>query len=405
LEKFVKEVVRMIQKSVSRRSLLKGLGGALAISTIPVGFNTWGQTSLNAAWVYLTSPGDAGWTFRHDQGRQFAAANLSDIQLITATTENVADADAERVVRNFATQGFDITFSTSFGFMDGTLAVADEFTEQSFEHCSGFKTTANMGNYFGRMFQARYLSGIVAGLMTDSNQLGYVAAIPIPEVVRIANAFYLGARSVNPDVTMNVTGLGSFFDPPKAREQAFALIDAGADVVTMHEDTPSVPQAAQDRGVFSVSYQSDMSAFAPDSHITGVEWDWGPYYLKTLELLRDGELAGLSPREVWSGLDDTTFASSLVDIRNEVGGGDSGLINEALIANVRDQNKVNEILDALESARASLVASTTGGNEIFEGVVNANTGEVAFDGIPSDGDLLGMVFPVEGVSGPSFFPS
>lgn len=395
----------MIQKSVSRRSLLKGLGGALAISTIPVGFNTWGQTSLNAAWVYLTSPGDAGWTFRHDQGRQFAAANLSDIQLITATTENVADADAERVVRNFATQGFDITFSTSFGFMDGTLAVADEFTEQSFEHCSGFKTTANMGNYFGRMFQARYLSGIVAGLMTDSNQLGYVAAIPIPEVVRIANAFYLGARSVNPDVTMNVTGLGSFFDPPKAREQAFALIDAGADVVTMHEDTPSVPQAAQDRGVFSVSYQSDMSAFAPDSHITGVEWDWGPYYLKTLELLRDGELAGLSPREVWSGLDDTTFASSLVDIRNEVGGGDSGLINEALIANVRDQNKVNEILDALESARASLVASTTGGNEIFEGVVNANTGEVAFDGIPSDGDLLGMVIPVEGVSGPSFFPS
>ena len=395
----------MLKQGVSRRSFLKRtVGGALALSAVPIGFNVWGQNNINAAWVYLTSPGDAGWTFRHDEGRKFAAAGMGGA-VITSVAENVSDADAERVVRNFASQGFDITFATSFGFMDGTLAVAEEFSELSFEHCSGFKTTNNMGNYFGRMFQARYLSGIVAGLMTETNQLGYVAAIPIPEVVRIANAFYLGAKSVNPDVTMNVVGLGSFFDPPKARELAFALIDGGADVVTMHEDTPAVPQAAQDRGVFSVSYQSDMSSFAPDSHITGVEWNWGPYYLETLQLLQDGKLKDVSPRVVWSGLDDDTFSTSLVDIVNKTGGGDSGQINEDLIGRVRDQNKVNEILDALAAARSTLVNSTTGGNEIFEGVVNALTGEAGFDGIPSDGDLLGMTFPVEGVSGASFFGS
>lgn len=394
----------MLQQAVSRRAFLKkAVGGAMALSAMPYGFHALGQTNLRAAWVYLTSPGDAGWTFRHDQGRQFAAANLSGVSLIAATTENVADADAERVVRNFASQGFDITFTTSFGFMDGTLAVANEFPDLSFEHCSGFKTAPNMGNYFGRMFQARYLSGIVAGLMTQTNLLGYVAAIPIPEVVRIANAFYLGAKSVNPDVTMNVVGLGSFFDPPKARELAFALIDGGADVVTMHEDTPSVPQAAQDRGVFSVSYQSDMSSFAPNSHITGVEWNWGPYYLKTLELLRDGGLKTISPRQVWSGLDDTTFSSPLVSLINRTGGGDSKLINEDLIRSVRDQATVNAILDNVNAARAALAASKTGGNEIFENAVNALTGEVAFNGIPSDGDLLGMTFPVQGVSGASFF--
>lgn len=394
-------------RAVSRRSFLKGVAaGTVALSALPLGFRAWGQPVLRAGFVYLTSPGDAGWTFRHDEGRKFAAARLEGIELITAVAENVSDADAERVVRTFASQGFDITFSTSFGFMDGTLAVANDFPELKFEHCSGFKTAPNMGNYFGRMYQARYLSGIVAGLMTRTNVLGYVAAIPIPEVIRIANAFYLGAKRVNPDVTMRVVGLGSFFDPPKARELALALIDQGADVVTMHEDTPAVPQAAQDRGVFSVSYQSDMSRFAPNSHITGVFWNWGPYYLQTLELVRDGTWTS---REIWSGFENEEgFVEPLVGISNEEGGGESGLINEALISRVEGPAKVRQILDELEKARAELAASTLKGRDvIFGGPLKNAAGELVYaEGeVPSDADLLSMTFAVEGVSGPGFFPS
>lgn len=392
----------MLKHDVSRRSFLKKVaGGALVLSALPGGFRAFGQTPLRAGWVYLSSPGDAGWTFRHDEGRKFAAANFSG-DLITSTAENVSDADAERVVRNFAADGIDITFATSFGFLDGTQAVASAFSELKFEHCSGFTTQdPNQGAYFGRMYQARYLSGIVAGLMTDTNKLGYAGAIPIPEVIRIANAFYLGAKSVNPDVTMKILPIGGFFDPPKARELALALIDDGADVVTMQEDTPAVPTAAQDRGVFSVSYQSDMSKFAPESHITGVEWDWGPYYLKTLELVRDG---AWDVRNVYSGFGDNSFGDvKMVGIANRVGGGNSGLINEALIAKRRSQAKVNEILDAVAKARAAIEASSAAGRDvIFGGVVNANTGKALSDS-PTDADLLSMDFPVEGVTGDSFF--
>jgi len=199
--------------------------------------------------------------------------------------------------------------------------------------------------------------------------------------------------------------LGSFFDPPQARELAFALIDQGSDVVTMHEDTPSVPQAAQDRGVFSVSYQSDMSRFAPDSHITGVFWNWGPYYLRTLELVRDGEW---TTREVWNGFENEEgFVSPLVGISNEEGGGESGLINERLIGELDGVNKVERVLDAVESARAAIAQSDQQGRDVVFGgpLVDGRTGEVkvAEGEVPSDGDLLSMDYPVEGVSGSGFF--
>lgn len=392
-----------LNQAVSRRSFLKkAAGGAALLSTLPMGFRAWGQDSITAGYVFLTTPGDAGWTFRHDLGRQFAENNIEGVSVNSLTVEGVADADAGAAVQNLVNAGSQIVFATSFGFLSGTQEVAAANEGLFFEHCSGFTTQApNMGAYFGRMYQARYLSGIVAGLMTETNQLGYVAAIPIPEVIRIANAFYLGALSVNPDVTMQITALGSFFDPGLAREQANALIDDGADVVTMHEDTPSVPQAAEDRGVFSVSYQSDMSSFARQSHITGVEWNWGPYYLNTLELVRDGEW---SVRNVWSGFEDTSFVAPLVGLVNGTGGGDSGLINEELIASVRSEAKVTEILDAVTAAQAALDASENAGNDVVFGgaLLDAETGDTLPDA-PTDDDLLSMDFPVAGVTGESFF--
>lgn len=392
----------MLQHAITRRALLKrAAGGAVLLGTVPFGYRVWGQSSIKAGWVYLTSPGDAGWTFRHDEGRKFAAANLTGVSLETLTVEGVSDADAGQAAQNLVDAGANIVFTTSFGFLPGTQTVAKGSPTVLFEHCSGFSTQEpNQGAYFGRMYQARYLSGIVAGLMTETNQLGYVAAIPIPEVIRILNAFYLGAKSVNPDVTMQVTALGSFFDPGLAGQQAIALIDDGADVVTMHEDTPAVPTAAQDRGVFSVSYQSDMSAFAPNSHITGVEWNWGPYYLKTLELVRDG---AWTVRDVWSGFEDNTFVAPLVGISNRTGGGQSGLVNESLISRLRGPAAVSQILDAVAQARAAIVASPVAGNDvIFGGAINANSGQ-PLSASPTDAELLSMDYPVEGVSGESFF--
>ncbi|MFQ5794794.1 MAG: BMP family ABC transporter substrate-binding protein [Candidatus Bipolaricaulia bacterium] len=402
---------------ISRRTFLKGvMGGAVAVGLAP-GLIAFGQPRLRAGFIYLTSPGDAGWTFRHEQGRrfaeqQFAASELGqEFRLETVATENVSDPDAERVARGFAAQRFDVVFATSFGFMDGTLAAAFDFPNVHFEHCSGFKVGANMGNYFGRMYQARYLSGLVAGAMTQRNVLGYVAAIPIPEVIRILNAFYLGAKTVNPEVTMRVVGLGTFFDPPKARESAFALIEAGADVVTMHEDTPAVPQAAEERGVFSVSYQSDMSKFALNSHLTGVFWNWGPYYLQTLETLAQAKLSGARYpiRTVWSGFENKEgFVEPMVGISNEVGGGSSGLINELLIRRLAGASKVREILNLVEKKQKELLNDPFLGNGvIFQGPIRDDqTGEVTIpDGIvPSDLHLLSMDYPVEGVSGPGFFP-
>ena len=216
---------------------------------------------IKVGFVYVSPIGDAGWSYAHDQGR--LALEAMD-GVTTSYVEAVKEGpDSERVILNMARKGYDIVFATSFGYMDPMLKVAKKFPKVVFEHCSGFKTAENMGNYFGRMYQARYLSGMTAGQMTKSNILGYVAAFPIPEVIRGINAFTLGARAVNPQAQVRVVWTKTWYDPATEKEAAKSLLDVGADVIAQHQDSPGPQEAAQERGVYSVGYNTDMASFAP----------------------------------------------------------------------------------------------------------------------------------------------
>ena len=223
------------------------------------------QPPTRAAWVYVTPITPTGWTHQHELARQ----------------------------------GKDIIFTTSFGYMDSMLKVARQFPDTVFMHCSGFKTAANMGNYFGRIYQPRYLSGMVAGSMSTSGVLGYVAAFPIPEVIRGINAFTLGARSVNPQATVRVVWTKTWYDPAKEKEAAKSLLDVGADVIAQHQDSPGPQEAAQERGVYSIGYNTDMSRFAPDAQIAAVTHRWGDYYTRRVRAVLDGSWTS---GNLWGGV-------------------------------------------------------------------------------------------------------
>ncbi|WP_378953869.1 BMP family ABC transporter substrate-binding protein [Pelosinus sp. sgz500959] len=261
--------------------LVTGCGNQKAAENKPAG-----QEKLKVAFIYVGPVGDAGWSYAHDQARQYLGKELPNVE--TTFVEAVPEgADAERVLTELAMKGNKIIFATSFGYMDYVQKVAQKFPDVTFLHCSGFKTAKNVGTYFGRMYQARYLSGIVAGKQTQGNVIGYVAAFPIPEVVRGINAFTLGAQSVNPNVTVKVVWTNTWYNPATEKDAAKSLLDAGADVIAMHQDTPGPMQAAEEKGKFGISYNTDMHSFAPKAILTGPVWNWGPYYVKTVKAIMD----------------------------------------------------------------------------------------------------------------------
>jgi len=325
---------------------------------------------LQVGFVYVSPIGDAGWSYAHDQGRRFIDAMDG---VTTSFVEAVPEGpDSERVMLNMARKNYDLIFATSYGYMDPMLKVAKQFPKVVFMHCSGFKKAKNMGNYFGRMYQARYLSGMVAGAMTQTKTLGYVAAFPIPEVIRGINAFALGAQAVNPDVEVRVVWTKTWYDPPTEKEAAKSLLDVGADVITQHQDSPSAQEAAQERGVYSVGYNSDMSKFAPKAHLCAPIWNWGPFYKEILEQVRQGKWES---KAHWPGLDggivDLSPISSMVPVAVQK----------------RVLNKKDEI--------------ASGKTDVFVGPIKDQDGKlrIAKGKAATDQELLGMTYFVNGVIG------
>src|SRR5215216_3360172 len=243
---------------------------------------------IKVGFVYVSSVGDLGWTYSHDQGRLALEEAIPNVE--TAYQENVPEnpADAERVIRQFAQDGYDVIFTTSFGYMDPTINVAKDFPDTTFIHISGYKTAENVGTGFGKIEEPRFVSGQLAGQMTKSNQIGYVAAFPIPEVIRGINAFTLGVRKVNPEATVQVVWTNTWYDPAKERAAAEALLDGGADVIAQHQDTAGPQQAAEDRGVYSIGYDADMAPLAPKAVLTSAIWNWAPYYIDVVESVMNG---------------------------------------------------------------------------------------------------------------------
>lgn len=251
-----------------------------------LGPGVYAEDKLKVAFVYVSPVGDFGWSYAHDQGRKYLENTLNYVE--TAYTESVAPPDVERIVRDYAQKGYKVIFTTSFEFMDPTLEVAKDFPNTIFEHCSGYKSSKNMGNYFGRIHEGVYLSGLVAGKMTKKNKLGFVAAHPIPEVIRNINSFTKGVREVNPQATVKVVWTGSWYDPPKEKEAALSLIDVGVDVIAQHQDSPAALEAAKERKVYSVGYNNDMTPFNPEGILTGAIWNWGPFYVETVKSVKEG---------------------------------------------------------------------------------------------------------------------
>jgi basic membrane protein A and related proteins len=248
-----------------------------------------GDDVVRAAWVYIGPRDDGGWTTAHDQGRLAVEEEFGD-QVETAFVENVPEepAAAERAIEGFARKGFDIIFTTSFGYMDPTLKVAEKYPDVFFEHCSGFKTADNMANYFGAMEEAKYLAGMAAAATSKKDYMGSVLAFPIPEVVRLTNAFLLGAQEVDPDARMKVIFTNSWFDPQAEKSAAESLVDAGADLLSQDVDSPATGQVAEAAGLRWVGYNSDSSEFAPQAWVTAPIWNWGGYYTDRVGAVIDG---------------------------------------------------------------------------------------------------------------------
>jgi simple sugar transport system substrate-binding protein len=253
---------------------------------------------VKVGFVYVSPIGDAGWTFQHDQGRKQMEAALGN-KVQTKYVDKVEEgADAERVIRELAQSGNTIIFTTSFGYMNPTEKVAKAFPKTDFMHATGYKTGPNMGNYNARFYEGRYLTGVIAGKMTKSNILGYVAAFPIPEVLQGINAFARGARSVNPKAEVRVIWVNSWYDPGKEREAALTLISQGADVVTHHTDSTAVVQAAEEKGKWSFGYHSDMSKYGPKTQLTATTHQWGDFYTKQVQEVINGTW---KPTSTWGG--------------------------------------------------------------------------------------------------------
>ena len=343
-----------------------------AAALLSLGVSAQDEEPLKVGFVYVSPIGDAGWTYMHHKAREIVADEFGD-KIETTYVESVAEgSDSERVIRNLSARGYDLIFTTSFGYMNPTLKVARRFPQVKYEHATGYKTAPNVGNYQARAYQARYLAGMTAGAMSTSGKIGYVAAFPIPEVIRGINAFALGAQATNSDITVKPVWINTWHDPAKEREAANSLILQGADVLTIHTDSPAVIQAAQARDVYAVGFNSDMSNYGPDAHLTSATMHWESIYRDKIQAVLDGTW---EPKSIWHGL-----AEGVVDIAP---------FNKAVPERVVKQ---------VEAAKMAIIE---GKREVFQGPIHAQSGELAVkEGEAlSDDQLLELEWYVRGVEG------
>ena len=268
----------------------------LIFSLILLGFSagTVGaeDKKLKAGFIYVGPVGDYGWSHAHDLGRKAAEEKFDWLE--TVYVESVSEADSDRIIdRLVQQQKCDVVFTTSFGFMDSTVKAGTRYPDKLFMHCSGFKRSDNVGTYFGDLYQMYYLNGIMAGALTQTNKIGYVAAFPIPELVRHIDAYALGVKAANPEAKVHVKWIYAWYGPDKAREAAESLIAEGCDALAFTEDTPAVIEVGQEhtekgKQIYTFSHYSAMQPYGEDSVVSGQLMDWGGMYIKILGDIQDG---------------------------------------------------------------------------------------------------------------------
>ncbi|WP_425598609.1 BMP family ABC transporter substrate-binding protein [Azospirillum brasilense] len=288
---------------MNRRTMgkaLMGLATGAAMLALGVGAAD-AQEKMKVGFVYVGPISDHGYSYQHDQGRLAVEKELGD-KVTTTFVENVPEgADAERVIEQLASSGHKLIFTTSFGFMNPTLKVAQRHPDVKFEHATGYKRSANVATYSARFYEARTVIGQIAGKMTKSNIIGYIGSFPIPEVISGINAFTIAMREVNPKAEVRVVWVNSWYDPGKEAEAAKALIDQGADVISLHTDSPAAIQVAQERGLWVFGQSSDMTRFGPKAHLTAIVDDWREYYVNRVKAALDGSWKS---QDTWGGFKD-----------------------------------------------------------------------------------------------------
>ena len=327
---------------------------------------------LKIAFAYVGPVGDGGWTFAHDNARKALEKEFGD-KIATSFVENVPEsADAERVIRDMASQGNKVIFGTTFGYMETMMKLAPEFKDVKFEHATGYKTADNMRTYDSRTYEGAYMNGVIAGSMTKSNVIGVVASVPIPEVIRNINSFTMGAQSVNPKIKTKVVWVNEWFNPPKETEAATSLINAGADVLMQNTDSPAVLKTAEEKGKRAFGWDSDMTAYGPKAHLASAVINWTPYYIKATKDALEGTW---TTGGVWWGVKEG--AIDVVSIAEDVP--------------AETKAKVDAIKAGLKDGSFS----------IWKGPLVDNTGKTILkkDEIADDKFLSGVKFYVKGVDG------
>jgi len=322
----------------------------------------------NVAFVYVGPHDDGGWTQAHDVARMYVEENVTDVH--TAYIENVAEGgDAEQVIRSLARKGFDVIFTTSFGYMDASELVADEFPDVDIVHLTGFKANGeNFGNLMGAMEDIKYLAGMLAGsrAMVDGNpKLGYMATFPIPEELRLGNAFALGAAQTCPDCTMDVRWLNTWHDPILEQDAAKSLFDAGAQVVMTGADTPAPAEAAPD-GKWGITYDYSQNCKV-DACLTSMYWHWGPEYARIIEASREGTWKG-----GWEYFDADTGAMGLYGFMD-------GETKQPGIADLPAED-----IALIEDTLAQMLAGDFDRFDVFAGPITDNQGNL----IVAEGETL-----------------
>jgi len=260
------------------------LAGAMFLASITASL---AADPVKVGFIYVGPIGDHGWTYRHDIGRQQVEEAFGD-KVETSYIESVQyGPEAENVIRQMA-EDHDIIFATSFGYMETMLKVAKDYPNVKFEHATGYKQSDNMASYGLRLYQARHVQGIIAGMMTKTNKICYVGAYPIPEVIREINTYYLGAKKMNPNVDIDIVWVNTWYDPGKEANAAEVMMAQGCDMVAQHTDSPAPLQAAQKQGKLGFGQASDQIKFAPKAQLTATIDNWGPYYIKKVGQVIDG---------------------------------------------------------------------------------------------------------------------
>lgn len=305
--------------------------------------------------IHIGNPSDgSGYSYAHDVGivGMQNTLGLDESQIIRKN--NVDDTDptaTETAILESIEEGANIIFATSWGYMDTVEALAEEYPDVVFSHGTGYKGNgSNFNNYFGRIYQARYLTGIVAGLKTETNIIGYVAAMGMDnsEVTSGVNAFAMGVQSVNPDADVYVKVTNSWYSPSEETNAAKALLAEGADVIAQHVDTANPQLEAEKAGAFGIGYNSDMSKEAPKATLTSAEWDWSAYYTLAVDNVIKG---------TWTG-------------ENYFGGMDDGLV---IISPLNESIVAEGTKEAVEEAKATILDGTF---NVFDGEIKTNDGTV-----------------------------